>query len=300
MRAQTVSTLALITVITTSAPSAAADRMTLEEANQRWAGARCRSRLEITLNDKKPKSGWAWSKVIYRTPEGGNDRVRVWLTEWDRIRARYLGGTLPAGSEFVAVGWGTEKPKGKGTLFLELEHVELEARARVFYGKDWVGKVEVKELAEFERWARLSMFEIVETPGEQLVEVEVATSTASPRTEAAAPDHTGAVELRILGAATEPLSVAPGRTVVLSVTYEVSGLPSGSTVEVLEQRTIVRDGRVLTTLEASVRRGPGTHRSTQSLTVPASVEPGVLELRASIHAAGAESSGRTLFQVESP
>ena len=86
----------------------------------------------------------------------------------------------------------------------------------------------------------------------------------------------------------------------MAVTYEVSGVPPGSEIEVHEQRVIWRDGEILTTLEASVRRGPGTHRSTQSLTVPASLAPGVFEMQARVSVAGAESSGENLFQVRRP
>lgn len=296
MRAGWVVAMAAMAAVAGAGPAVASDRMTLEEANRRWSGARCRSGIEITLSDKRPKDGWERSLWIFRTPEGGNERVRVLLTGGDRIRRRYLGGTLPVGSEFVAVGWNTEKPEGRGTLFLELEHIELGARARVYYMKDWVGNVEVDDLAEFEQWARLTMFEILESPGESLVEVGSG-SAAEGDPAAAGPPPVGPVELRVLGAGTEPLSVAPGETVVLTVTYEVSGPPAGRSVEVLERRAVLRDGRVLTTLEATVLRGPGLHRSSQSLTVPASIQPGVLELRASVGAAGSESSGEALFRV---
>jgi hypothetical protein len=94
--------------------------------------------------------------------------------------------------------------------------------------------------------------------------------------------------------------VSPGQTINLEVTYEVSGVPPGSEIEVLERRVVLRDGEILTTLEASVRRGPGTHRSSQSLTVPASIAPGVYELRVQVSGAAAESSSETLFQVRRP
>lgn len=299
MRILRIVVVVLIALAVTPIVGAKKNRMTLNEANERWAGARCRSQVDITLTDKKPDQGWTKCRWIFRTEERGNDRVRVLLTEGDRVRARYLGGTLPAGSEFVAVGWRTEKPNGKGSLYLELEHVELGARAQVFYGKDWVSSVQANSLSEFEQWARLSMFEIVEAPSEQLVEVD-SLSPVGVENPATTSVPAEPFDLRVLGTTAEPLSVSPGKTVVLAITYEVLGVSSGRTVEVLERRAIVRDGRVLTTLEAKVRRGPGTHRSTQDLTVPASLEPGVLEVHASVHATGMESAGKTLFQVVSP
>ena len=278
----------------------AKDGMSLEEANLQWAGARCISRIPITVKNPKTDDGWAKCEWIFRTPEGGNERVRVLVTRPDEIFRRHLGGTLPAGSEFVAVGWKTEKSKDRGKLFLELEHVELGVKARVFYGKDWVGLVEAKELDEFEHWARLSMFEIVETPAEQLIDVAAPASAAPGRTAPSATVETGPFDIRLLGASTEPLTASTGGAVDLVLTYEVRGVAPGATVEVAETRRIVRDGRVVTTLEAALRQGPGVHRSTQRLTIPATVAPGVFKLEASIEAAGARSSADTLFQVVAP
>lgn len=292
-------TLAAVALVTIPTLGAAKEKMSLEEANRRWAGARCRSRIPITLKDAKPKDGWVKCEWIYRTPEGGNEHVRVRVTGWDEIRGRYLGGTLPAGTEFIAVGWKTEKSKDRGKLFLELEHAELGARARVYYCKSWVGLVAAKELAEFERWARLSMFEIVESPSEQLITV-AAPAPAVPSTMPTASGPPAAAGLAILGTTTEPLAVSPGQTIDLVVTYEVTGVAPGNEIEVLERRVILREGEILTTLEAAVRRGPGTHRSTQSLTVPASIAPGVFQMQVRFSGAATEVSDETLFQVRRP
>ncbi len=300
MRISTGITVATVVLVTIPTLGAAKEKMSLEEANRRWAGARCRSRIPITLKDKKPDDGWAKCRWIYRTPEGGNEHVRVLVTGWDAIRGRYLGGTLPVGSEFIAVGWKTEKSKGRGKLFLELEHAELGATARVFYGKSWVGLVAAKELAEFELWARLSMFEIVESPSEKLIAVE-ASAPAMPGSPAPATSaEAGALDIRLLGAGTEPLIVNPGRDIDLVLTYEVMGVASGVTMEVVETRTILRDDQVLTTLKATVRQGAGVHRSTQILTIPPTVTPGVFKLEASVEAGEAQSSISTLFQVSAP
>ncbi len=293
-------TLAAVVLATIPALGAAKEKTSLEEANRRWAGARCRSRIPITLKDKKPKDGWAKCQWIFRTPEGGNERVQVLLTKWDEIRGRYLGGTLPVGSEFIAVGWKTEKSKDRGKLFLELEHVELGAMARVYYGEDWVGLVEAKGLTDFEHWARLSMFEITESPSEKLIAVPASAPAVPAGPAPAAPVEAGVLDLRLLGASTDPLTTSPGRDIALVLTYEVLGVAPGGAVEVKETRTILRDDVVLTTLEATVRHGPGVHRSTQSLTIPATVTPGVFKLEASVEAGGTRSSTSTLFQVRRP
>ena len=294
--------ITLVTVVLATIPTlgAAKEKTSLEEANRRWAGARCRSRIPITLKDAKPKDGWVKCEWIYRTPQGGNEHVRVRVTGWDKIRGRYLGGTLPVGSEFIAVGWKTEKSKDRGKLFLELEHVEFGARARVYYGKSWVGLVAAKDLAEFEQWARLSMFEIVESPSEKLISVAASAPVVPAGPAPPAAVEVGTLDIRLLGASTEPLTTSPGQDIALVLTYEVKGVAPGGAVEVAETRTILRDDQVLTTLEATVRQGAGVHRSTQSLTIPATVAPGVFKLEASVEAGGARSSISTLFQVRRP
>lgn len=300
MRVSVGITLAALVLTTIPTPAAAKDKMSLDEANGRWAGARCRSRIPITLKDEKPDDGWVKCEWIFRTPQGGNERVRVLVTGWDAIRGRHLGGTLPVGSEFIAVGWKTEKSKDRGKLFLELEHAQLGTKARVYYGKDWVGLVSVKDLSEFEQWARLSMFEIVESPSEQLIEVAASEPVAPARPAPAPAVEASAFDIRLLGAGTDPLTASPGQAIALVLTYEVKGVAPGRTVEVAESRAILRDERVVTTLEATVRQGAGVHRSTQSLTIPATVEPGVFKLEASVEAGGARSSISTLFQVATP
>ena len=211
-------TLATAVLVAIPTVGAAKEKTSLEEANRRWAGARCRSRIPISLKEEKPDDGWAKSMWIYRTPEGGNERVRVLLTRSDEIRGRYLGGTLPVGSEFIAVGWKTEKSKDRGKLFLELEHVELGAIARVYYGEDWVGLVEAKGLTEFEHWARLSMFEIVESPSEKLIAVAASAPVVPAGPAPAASVEAGALDIRLLGASTDPLTTSPGRDIALVLT----------------------------------------------------------------------------------
>ncbi|MCP4897214.1 MAG: hypothetical protein GY906_09620 [bacterium] len=300
-----------LVLLTASAMPVAAgsddDLAALEDANRRWKGARCRSRMEITVKKSKNSDGWSKSEWLWWGEPRSNERVRVMLTESAAIRNRYVGGSIPIGSEFIAVGWGSDKRKGGGDVYLELEHVELGARARVYYYDDWVGRVSAGRLPEFERWARLEMFSIESTPDEQLVEVAApvaAETRTEPSREAAAapvaPTQPEVIGLRVLGVTTEPLAVKLGESMEMVVTYEVSGVPEGLLLAVSEQRTILRNGQELTKLEAMVQRATGLHRSTQSLVVPTSLEPGVFELRATMKGAGAESAGKTLFEVREP
>ncbi len=259
-----------------------ADASSLDEANRRWRGARCRTRQEITVKKKADErrlveeSEWLW----YGGKKGGNERVLVLFTNAAALHSRYPGGTVPPGVDLVGVGWATEKPNGGGDLYLELQHPDLGARARVYYYADWVGRVPASRLGEFERWARLELFEILSTPEESLDAVVAPSPVAVPPATrggasqgppvAMAP---GTLELRVLAASVEPARVFAGAEVGLQVVYSVAGLASGTEANVSEQRIVRRDGATLTTLQARARRAAGVHQSTQKLRLPGDLRP---------------------------
>ncbi len=286
----------------------AADASALDEANRRWLGARCRTRQEITVKKKADGDGWSRSEWLwYGEKKGGNERVLVLFTNAAAIHARYPGGTIPPGVDLVGVGWATEKPDGKGDLFLELEHPGVGARARVFYYADWVGRVPPSRIGEFERWARLELFEILSTPEESLdavaapptVAVPPATRGGSSQASPLVPAP-GAVEVRVLAASVEPARAPPGAEVGLQIVYSVAGLAPGSEAEVSEQRVVRRDAAVLTTLRSVARRAAGVHQSTQKLRLPIDLTPGVYEVEARVVAGGKEATGAAVFQVTAP
>lgn len=286
-----------------SMASPPAETQALAEANRRWSGARCRTRQEITVREKADGDGWSRSEWLwYGGKKGGNERVLVTFTNASGIHARYPGGTLPPGVELVGVGWATEKPEGKGDLFLELEHPDIGARARVYYYADWVGRVPASRLAEFERWARLELFDIVATPEESLDEAAPAapltgTAAAPP---SVAPSTPGPVEVRVLAASVEPARAPPGAEVALRIVYAVAGPAPGAEAAVVEQRVVRRGGSVLTTLRAEARRAAGIHESTQKLRLPGDVAPGVYEVEARVACGGREATAAAVFQVTGP
>lgn len=275
----------------------------LEEANRRWRDARCRTRQEITLKKKADGDGWTRSEWLwYGGKRGGNERVLVTITNAAAIHARYPGGTLPPGVELVGVGWATEKPDGKGDLYLELEHPGVGARVRVYYYADWVGRVSVSRLGEFERWARLELLDVVSTPEESLDE---AAPGAPPSGIAAAPPSVassapGPAEVRVLAASVEPARAPPGTEIALRIVYSVAGPPPGAEAAVVEQRVVRRGGSVLTTLRAEARRAAGVHESTQKLRLPPDLGPGVYEVEARVALEGREATGEAVFQVTGP
>lgn len=294
--------LALAFVVPSTA-ALAADEHGLADVNRRWRGARCRTRQEITVRKKADGDGWSRSEWLwYGGKKGGNERVLVTFTNAPAIHARYPGGTLPSGVELVGVGWATEKPDGKGDLFLELEHPEVGARARVFYYADWVGRVSVSRLAEFERWARLELLDIVASPEESLDEMAPAAPLAGPASAppTVAPAAPGPAEVRVLAASVEPARAPPGAEVALRIVYSVSGPPPGTEAAVVEQRVVKRGVSILTTLRADARRASGIHESTQKLRLPPDLAPGVYEIEARVAFGGREAAAGAVFQVTAP
>jgi len=281
----------------------------LEEVNRRWSGARCRLLFDVPVKRSRDSEGWSKSRWI--VPAQGRKVRKGNLGAVFRVsdRAALPGGTVRAGTYFVAEGWAFEKPKSQNGLILKLRFEDHPAGARISFHGSFGKDLDIDDLHDMEQWVRMDFFQ-VSAADEGLVEV-AAPMTPAEKTAPLAPESataegvaafgsSEAVQLQVLGASTEPLTVAPGQAVILALTYEVGGVPTGRTVDVLERRVILRDNEVLTTLEASVQRASGIHRSTQSLSVPAGLEPGVLELRVSVHAADVESAGRTLFEVEAP
>lgn len=290
----------LIAAGVTHLEAARRDDALLLETNARWNGARCTLLFDISIKKKSNSKGW--SRSVWIVPGEGR-KVRKGTTAalfWVSDRTVFPGGVMGAGTTFVATGWAFEKPKKQEGLFLELRLNGSPVEVRFDPCGAWGKGFDIGDLRDIDRWVRMDIIEVA-AADELLIEASVSPSRnpppvvpAVPSPPAALPDGVG---IRVLGTTTEPLSVLSGETVILDVTYEVLGVPPGNTVEVFERRVVLRDGRVLTTLEAQVQRGSGTHRSKQSLKVPASLEPGVLELRASVSAAGVEASGEALFKV---
>jgi len=296
------SAMALAAAFVAPSPSAlAAEAGGLEDANRRWRGARCRTKQEITVRKKADSDGWSRSEWLWYGPKkGGNERVLVLLTKSAAIHARYPGGTLPPGVELVGVGWATEKPDGKGDLYLELEHPGVGARARIYYYADWVGRVPLSRLGEFERWARLDLLDIVATPEESLDEVAPSPSEIATAPPSVAPSAPAPPEVRVLAASVEPARAPPGAEVALRIVYSVAGPPPGAEAAVVEQRVVKRGGSVLTTLRAEARRAAGIHESTQKLRLPPDLAAGVYEVEARVAFGGREAAAAAVFQVTGP
>jgi len=301
-------------------PPARCDSGALEELDERWAGARCRIRLNLLI--KKGRDGEGWSQSIWivpRTEGAGLGGARLRVSDRDRATSMIPGAKTPEGfrlkggpgvargTAFIAEGWDYENPEKQSGLVLNLRFARLPARARmVFVGKRG-GKLNRTAIENAERWARIELFEL-KAADEALVDVPISAAVAPasqvPRSpppgvpERSPPlSESATVELRVLGVAAEPLRVTPGGEMALVVTYSVSGVPAAQAVEVLERRRILHGGELLTTLEARISRQPGTHESRQPLQIPVGLAAGVYEVRATVEGPGATADGSAIFQV---
>ena len=294
--------VATICLVASTASSSRDEQATIQQANERWIGARCRTRVPLVA--KKAEDGWTRCKWLFYG-DGGNERVRVLLSDGAAVHRAYPRGTIPAGTSWTVRGWAEDD----GDLYLELEMERPPVRARVFYYDDWVGRVGARRLDDFELWAKFELLEVVSLPGEQLVDVSTerdsvaASPVRTPRPPAAPPPPAvapNAPSIRVLSVAVQPARVLAGAETQLIIHYEVSGIPSGSAFEVLESRTIHHQGHRIAAFDAPVRRANGSYPSHQPLRVPRQTDPGVYTLTARVSMAGRDSSGAAVFEVLRP
>ena len=273
---------------------------------------------------KKGRDSEGWSRSIWIVPRAeGAGLGGALLAVSDRDRAtsvippattpegfRIKGGPgVPRGTAFIAEGWEPQDLEKQSGLVLNLRFAKEPARARMVFRGKRGGKLDRNAIGNAERWARIELFEL-EAADEELLDVPSTSVAAAPvsrqpysapageaeETVATTPGS-AAVELQVLGVAAEPLRVVPGGEVVLEITYSVSGVPANHAIEVLERRQILRDGELLTTLEARLSRLPGIHESKQPVQIPPDLASGVYEVRATVETPGAAADGSAIFQV---
>lgn len=297
----------VIVIVTLAVPASAMskkEQAALDAANQEWRGATCLSRIGIVV--KKPKKkDWTKCEPIFHSPKGGNDRVKVHVSDGAAVHRAFYGGAIPPGTEFRVLGWSAEK--GGDSLCLEFELVDHPVQLRAFFGQDW-GQAGVKKLDSFERWVRFEFLDVVLAPAEQLVEAPVAavSRTAPTAGSPALPDAstsvavTGPPTVAIDAVAVQPARVAAGSNADLVITYTASGVPAGTAFDVVERREIYFGEQRIAGFEEQIRRANGTHPSRQTLTVPIGTAPGVYTLRATVIMAGREESSTAIFEVQAP
>ncbi|MCP4896764.1 MAG: hypothetical protein GY906_07270 [bacterium] len=295
--------------------SGAAERMTLEDANLRWSGAQCQSRAQIILSGKVDRKGVVNSQwMVWLRPGVTNPNAppaakgRFVFSSGDSLLRKYGSGAIPEATLFEVVGWNEEK-RG-GPIYLEVQLPGLPAGGRLYFytpkPPPFNRKLKLKHLADCERWARFEVFEIVEAPDEQLVEVGTPTEQQppSPGLPAAVHPPTPVVATQVFdpavtlhAVAVQPAQVVPGGEVLLVLTYQISGVPPNSQFEVTERRRLTFDGRELTSFDEQVARGAGSFTSKLPVRLPTDAAMGFYGVEASVELAGVIASGTAFFQV---
>jgi len=281
----------------TSEGAAALDRI-----NQTWQNARCRNRIAVEIKKGIDRDGWSESPWMCEHGSGTENVeyfcFRFKVTNRQALLPLMDGKTLRAGARFVVDGWEAEKSKGLKGVTLNLQFVDVHARAQFTFTRrgsfNKVGTVE--RLMHIERYMRFEAFE-VRPPNERIEEVNVPVATAPPVPRATAIPVPVHPELRLMAASVEPARVVTGETVRLIAIYAVEGLPSGAVVNVNEWRTIRQGQRTLTTTDASVQQGSGIHQSSQPLQLPATLAPGIYELLVTIELQGMVKEATAVFEV---
>ena len=113
----------------------------------------------------------------------------------------------------------------------------------------------------------------------------------------AAPAQAGRLEINVLSVSVQPARITRGESVDLVVGYTVAGLPAGASIDVEEQRELLKDGTTIVQLSDPLLRTGGSHTSARSVRVPADAAPGVYTLRISLRAPGSQAAGTALFEV---
>ena len=295
--------LALMLPTSLARAISAEEQATLDRANERWQGARCRTRT--TLEVKGKNNDWVKCRWFKFGPDKNfQKRVLVKVSDGRAVHRAFSKGIIPPGTEMRALGWIVEN----NNVVLELEMVAIPVRLKVYYF-DWIAggmnlvRVGVGKLADFEYWVTGNLLDVLSTPSEQLVEVS-ATAAVLPRSN---PDPPPSVQppvivtdpptVDIVAVAAQPARVPAGGHVELVITYRVGGAPQGSGFEVIERREIRSQGRVVATFEERPRRANGNVVSRLPVELPVSTAPGIYTLEVHVVMTGSEASGTALFEV---
>jgi hypothetical protein len=300
--------LTILVLVQAAAPRSAA-AVDLEQANLRWRDARCQLRIPLAIGKKKNSMGWSYSPWYQVTEYKPDFAFRFYVSDRQQISHLLYDKTLHAGTTFICQGWRMPNPKKSRGLWLDLRFADLPVDAHI----EFLMKRPDKNFANPERYMRVTAFQIQATD-EQLVQVPTTTApvrtapvtgpapprAAPPRPPALPPQvesEPAAPELRIIAVAVQPARAAPGEEIAMVISYEVDGVPPGSSFEVLERREILRGAQRLAGFEERLRRTGGTFTSSQSVRLPPDVERGLYTLWAELAMAGGKTTGSALFEV---
>jgi len=268
------------------------------EANQRWAGAVCRLRFPTRVSEAGPFQAFAGRN---HHPRAGSKDLftKMLVNDQSALRPLTNDDVVLPGTEFLVRGWGPRERGGKkgAALYLRFTDVPVDARLIIAEAKTFghLDNLSPKYFNEAEAFMRTEAFRCA-FADEQLVNVPGTDSGMSPPA-----DSTPALELTTVRLA--PAEVASGGEINVILEYEVANLPAGSSVAVIEQRRLIRDGRELAVFDHEAQRTTGSFVSRQPLRVATDAPPGYYDVEGSAYIAGSTTSGkrsRAIFRVVNP
>jgi len=123
---------------------------------------------------------------------------------------------------------------------------------------------------------------------EQLVDV--------PNTQPA-PAVVSDPKLVIVAVSVEPPQVDAGQAANLIVSYSLTGVPAGATLDVEERRELIKEGASIQQMLDTLPRGSGPHNSSKPIVVPLEAAPGIYTLKVTLSAAGVWAEKTAIFEV---
>lgn len=267
------------------------------EANRRWAGAVCRLRFPTSVSEAGLLQ--AFSDRNHHARPGSKDLyTKMLVTDESVLRPLMRDDVVPSGTEFLVRGWGPKERGGNrgAALYLRFIDAPVDARFIISEAKS-MGILDVlspEYFDEAEAFMRTEAF-LCTFADEQLLSIPGVESTPSPVRSKAV------LELNTVRLA--PVEVVPGAETSIILEYEIVNSQPGSSVAVIEQRRLLKDGREIAVFDNTEQRTAGSFFSRQPLRVPANAAPGYYEVEGTAYISGSSSSAttsRAIFRVLEP
>lgn len=288
--------------------------VTMETVNASWKGSRCQIRFGPEIPRGKTNTGWSRSKwILAPTLPGDKKRyLRLWVSDRAALDSEgYLrrGKFIRPGTPFIALGWSFQNATKRKDLVLGLRFEQVPVQARLEF-RD----TKAIDLEDMERLAKVELFQVLGKPpptrlppsvqqrrvAETVQQPKAGSPPILPPTEAPPIPTSDSVyrpTVEVHAASVNPAQVFPGSQISLMIHYEVSGIPAGTSFEVVERRILKREGRVLVTFEEKLPRASGSYTSAQQIDVSAGMSVGIYSLEAEVSLAGVTAKASALFEI---
>ncbi len=296
--------------------------LTLEEANDRWAGAACTLQIPLEFKKKPDKDGWLATRHIVvpgpYTVHPITKKVRcsscakgelpfaymLRVSDRNALAGLLRGREIPAGTEFIVRSWrALSQERG---FILELEFRDAPVTARFYFAmtpKDLKEGMNWDRLAQMEQFMRIQIFRLIAADEglETMIEAPVTAETrlaapANPEPVSASANYRPEVEVESVSV--NPPKFSAGAEIEFVVTFTLAGLPPGATFEVTVQHEIWQDQILIATLPEQVGYAVGIHTNSRTVRSDPGQSPGLYTLRTTVTFVGIAATQSALFIVE--